>query len=92
MSGDGLGGGDDAFSTFFSKTGAGKHVPHAIYMDLEPTVCDEVHSGASHQLYHPEKTISEKEDAANNYTPWLLHHWKGLGNACLIYACQETRT
>ena len=30
--------GDDSFSTFFSQTGAGKHVPRAVYVDLEPTV------------------------------------------------------
>ncbi|TYZ64070.1 hypothetical protein PybrP1_002672, partial [[Pythium] brassicae (nom. inval.)] len=36
-----IGGGDDAFSTFFSETGAGKHVPRAVLVDLEPTVCDE---------------------------------------------------
>ena len=34
-----IGGGDDAFNTFFSETGAGKHVPRAVYVDLEPTVC-----------------------------------------------------
>ncbi|KAK1314831.1 Tubulin alpha-1 chain [Acorus calamus] len=32
----------DAFNTFFSETGAGKHVPRAIFVDLEPTVIDEV--------------------------------------------------
>ena len=26
---------DDSYSTFFSETGAGKHVPRAIFMDLE---------------------------------------------------------
>ena len=31
-----VGGGDDAFNTFFSETGAGKHVPRAIFLDLEP--------------------------------------------------------
>ena len=62
-----VGGGDDAFSTFFSETGAGKHVPRAVYVDLEPTVCDEVRSGTYRQLYHPEQIISGKEDAANNY-------------------------
>jgi tubulin alpha len=30
--------GDDSFSTFFSETGAGKHVPRAVFVDLEPTV------------------------------------------------------
>ena len=28
---------DDSFSTFFSETGTGKHVPRAIFMDLEST-------------------------------------------------------
>ncbi|PWA55983.1 hypothetical protein CTI12_AA423100 [Artemisia annua] len=29
------------FNTFFSETGAGKHVPRAVFVDLEPTVIDE---------------------------------------------------
>lgn len=32
------GSGDDSFNTFFSETGAGKHVPRAVFIDLEPTV------------------------------------------------------
>ena len=35
------GGGDDSFNTFFSETAAGKHVPRAIFVDLEPTVIGE---------------------------------------------------
>ncbi|CAN0289439.1 unnamed protein product, partial [Laminaria digitata] len=64
-----IGGGDDAFNTFFSETGAGKHVPRAVLVDLEPTVCDEVRTGTYRQLYHPEQIISGKEDAANNSAP-----------------------
>ena len=33
-----IGGGDDSFNTFFSETGAGKHVPRAVFVDLERTV------------------------------------------------------
>ena len=33
-----IGGGDDSFNTFFSETGAGKHVPRAVFVDLEPNV------------------------------------------------------
>ncbi|XP_035768675.1 tubulin alpha chain-like [Neolamprologus brichardi] len=62
-----LGGGDDSFNTFFSETGAGKHVPRAIFVDLEPTVIDEVRTGTYRQLFHPEQLITGKEDAANNY-------------------------
>uniref|UniRef100_A0A8B9FUC2 Tubulin/FtsZ GTPase domain-containing protein n=1 Tax=Amazona collaria TaxID=241587 RepID=A0A8B9FUC2_9PSIT len=29
---------NDSFNTFFSETGAGKHVPRAVFVDLEPTV------------------------------------------------------
>mmetsp|Transcript_15614 Transcript_15614/g.51539 ORF Transcript_15614/g.51539 Transcript_15614/m.51539 type:complete len:540 (-) Transcript_15614:335-1954(-) len=62
-----IGGGDDAFNTFFSETGSGKHVPRTVFIDLEPTVIDEVRTGTYRQLYHPEQLISGKEDAANNY-------------------------
>merc|ERR1711915_823639 len=59
--------GDDSFSTFFQETGTGKHVPRAIFVDLEPTVIDEVRTGTYRELFHPEQLISGKEDAANNY-------------------------
>merc|ERR1712222_196688 len=62
-----IGGGDDAFNTFFSETGAGKHVPRCVFLDLEPTVIDEVRTGTYRQLFHPEQLISGKEDAANNF-------------------------
>merc|ERR1711881_418575 len=62
-----IGGGDDAFNTFFGETGAGKHVPRAVFVDLEPTVVDEVRTGTYRQLFHPEQLITGKEDAANNY-------------------------
>uniref|UniRef100_M3YT39 Tubulin/FtsZ 2-layer sandwich domain-containing protein n=1 Tax=Mustela putorius furo TaxID=9669 RepID=M3YT39_MUSPF len=39
-----IGGGDDSFNTFFSETGAGKHVPRAVFVDLEPTVIGELAS------------------------------------------------
>ena len=31
-----VGGGDNSFNTFFSETGNGKHVPRAVFVDLEP--------------------------------------------------------
>ncbi|KAB1272716.1 Tubulin alpha-1A chain [Camelus dromedarius] len=60
-------GGDDSFNTFFSETGAGKHVPRAVFVDLEPTVIEEVRTGTYCQLFHHEQLITGKEDAANNY-------------------------
>merc|ERR1712136_326694 len=61
-----VGGGDDSFNTFFSETGAGKHVPRAVFVDLEPTVVDEVRTGTYRQLFHPEQLSTGKEVAANN--------------------------
>ena len=67
---------DDSFSTFFSETGAGKHVPRwetgvfvllrnvmtsfyrAVFVDLEPTVIDEIRTGTYRQLFHPEQMVS----------------------------------
>ena len=62
-----IGGGDDAFNTFFSEIWAGKHVPRCVFLDLETIVVDEVRTGTYRQLFHPEQLISGKEDAANNY-------------------------
>uniref|UniRef100_A0A8W8I955 Uncharacterized protein n=1 Tax=Magallana gigas TaxID=29159 RepID=A0A8W8I955_MAGGI len=62
-----IGGGDDSFNTFFSEPGSGKHIPRAVFIDLEPTVVDEERTGTYRQLFHPEQLITGKEDAANNY-------------------------
>jgi len=62
-----IGGGSDPFNTFFSETESGKHVPRAVYADLEMSVIDEIRMGAYRQMYHPEQLITGKEDAANNF-------------------------
>ena len=56
-----------SFSTFFSTTASGKFVPRAVFADLEPTVVDEIRTGAYRNLFHPEQLITGNEDAANNY-------------------------
>ncbi|XP_071801049.1 tubulin alpha-2/alpha-4 chain-like [Asterias amurensis] len=58
---------NDQFNAFFSETSNGKHVPRAIFADLEPTVIDEIRTGTYRQLFHPEQMITGKEDAANNF-------------------------
>ncbi|XP_021718441.1 tubulin alpha-1 chain [Chenopodium quinoa] len=78
-----VGGGDDAFNTFFSETGAGKHVPRAVFVDLEPTVIDEVRTGTYRQLFHPEQLISGKEDAANNFARGHYTIGKEIVDLCL---------
>ncbi|XAR73005.1 hypothetical protein NMG60_11019841 [Bertholletia excelsa] len=78
-----IGGGDDAFNTFFSETGAGKHVPRAVFVDLEPTVIDEVRTGTYRQLFHPEQLISGKEDAANNFARGHYTIGKEIVELCL---------
>ncbi|KAF3828132.1 hypothetical protein GH733_003972 [Mirounga leonina] len=53
------GGGDDPFNTFFSETGAGKHVPRASLMKFALAL-------SARHLFHPEQLIAGKEDAARN--------------------------
>ncbi|XP_002735587.1 tubulin alpha-1B chain-like [Saccoglossus kowalevskii] len=52
---------------FFRETSAGKYVPRSIFVDLEPTVIDEIRTGTYRQLFHPDQMVSGKEDAANNF-------------------------
>ena len=66
---------DDSFQTFFQETGAGKYVPRAIQVDLEPSCIDEIRTGAYRDLFHPENLINGKEDAANCYARG--HHLLG---------------
>jgi tubulin alpha len=74
---------DDSFNTFFSETSSGKHVPRCIYVDLEPTVVDEVRTGAYRSLFHPEQLITGKEDAANNYARGHYTIGKEIVDLCL---------
>merc|ERR1712167_116763 len=64
-------------------TGAGKHVPRAVFLDLEPTVIDEVRTGTYRQLFHPEQLISGKEDAANNFARGHYTIGKEIVDLCL---------
>jgi hypothetical protein len=84
-----VGGGDDAFNTFFSETGAGKHVPRCVFMDLEPTVVDECRTGTYRQLFHPEQLISGKEDAANNFA---RGHYTSTVVAAIVVVCILAKT
>jgi tubulin alpha len=74
---------DDAFNTFFSETSNGKHVPRAVFVDLEPTVIDEVRTGDYRSLFHPEQLITGKEDAANNYARGHYTIGKEIVDLCL---------
>jgi len=74
---------DTAFSTFFNETGRGKYVPRCCFIDLEPTVVDEVRTGPYRQLFHPEQLITGKEDAANNYARGHYTVGKELVETCM---------
>lgn len=58
---------DENMSTFFSDTGNGKVVPRAVFVDLEPSVIEDIRTSAYKNLYNPTQMITGKEDAANNY-------------------------
>ncbi|XP_048223966.1 tubulin alpha chain-like 3 [Perognathus longimembris pacificus] len=58
---------NSSFDSFFHETNTGKHVPRALFMDLEPSVIDGIRVGKYRSLFHPEQLVNGKEDAANNY-------------------------
>ncbi|XP_017251348.1 tubulin alpha-3 chain [Daucus carota subsp. sativus] len=74
---------DDSFGTFFSETSSGKHVPRAVFVDLEPSVIGEVRTGKYRQLFHPEQLISGKEDAANNFARGHYTVGREIVDGCL---------
>ncbi|KAN0023396.1 hypothetical protein ACTFIU_011566 [Dictyostelium citrinum] len=70
--------------TFFSESTNGKKVvPRAIFLDLEPTVIDEIRTGDYKNLFHPEQLITGKEDAANNYARGHYTVGKELIDVCV---------
>ncbi|XP_015513888.2 tubulin alpha-3 chain [Neodiprion pinetum] len=58
---------DKSFQKFFAPSQASKMVPRTVIVDLEPTVIDEIRTGAYRDLFDPSSLISGKEDAANCY-------------------------
>lgn len=58
---------DDNMTTFFNNTSGGRMIPRNLFVDLEPSVIDEIRMGEFKHLYHPEQMLTGKEDAANNF-------------------------
>ncbi|KAK3268630.1 alpha tubulin [Cymbomonas tetramitiformis] len=59
--------GPNSVNAFFDETASDKYVPRCIFLDLEPSVIDEIRAGDYGSMYHPEQLVSGKEDAANNF-------------------------
>merc|ERR1712156_490036 len=49
---------DNDYSAFYQETGAGRYVPRSVFLDLEPSVIDEIRTGTYRQLFRPESMIS----------------------------------
>jgi len=58
---------NDSFRVFFNEANSGKFVPRAVFIDLEPTVVDQLRKGRFHNMFNPQQMLTGVEDAANNY-------------------------
>ncbi|KAK8395581.1 hypothetical protein O3P69_005586 [Scylla paramamosain] len=58
---------ESSLDPFFSETSSGKMVPRSLFIDLEPSVVDEIHHGTHKELFHSSSFITHMEDAANNF-------------------------
>jgi tubulin alpha len=74
---------DNSYTTFFNETSEGKHIPRAIFVDLEQTVIDEIRHGTYSTLFHPNQMITGKEDAANNYARGHYTVGKEIIDVCM---------
>ncbi|TGZ72185.1 hypothetical protein CRM22_002247 [Opisthorchis felineus] len=61
----------DPASSYFKETSEGQYVPRTVILDTEPTVVDEIRSGAYRQLFNPDSLITDLEDAASNFARGL---------------------
>ncbi|XP_070153600.1 tubulin alpha-2 chain [Polyergus mexicanus] len=55
------------FRSFFSESQKGLFTPRTVVVDLEPTVIDEIKTGAYKELFHLDSLITGNEDAADNF-------------------------
>ena len=67
-----------SFDSFFCETRAGKYVPRALFMDLEPTVVGNVHSSVVNPVHNPNKQVQR--------LAWLA---VGLGTPRTVHSHQE---
>lgn len=59
---------DDSFLTFFEFSGQDPCVqPRLVMIDTEPTVIDEIRTGAYRNLFHPDTLITGKDDSGSNF-------------------------
>ena len=56
----------------------GKYVPRSIFVDLEPTVIDEVKMGIHGRLFDPEQMISGSENGTKNFAQGYYSNGKVL--------------
>ncbi|CAE8631255.1 unnamed protein product [Polarella glacialis] len=58
---------DTTYTSFFSETSQGQHVPRAIFVDTDPTTRDEIFASDYGRLFHPEHVLGYKQDCKNNF-------------------------
>ena len=55
----------NSFNIFFSETENEQYIPRTVFLDLEPSVIDEIRTGKYNKLYHSAQLIFGKEDCTN---------------------------
>ncbi|RUS80512.1 hypothetical protein EGW08_011733 [Elysia chlorotica] len=58
---------EQALEVFFQRTCCNRFVPRAVFIDLEPSVVDEIRLGSYRYLFNQRNLITGLEDAANSY-------------------------
>ena len=82
-----IGGGDDSFNTFFSESNSGKHVPRAVFIDLEPTVVGKLSKLLITQKYKIQNKTRQSKTKQNKNT-YSLNNTKQNINTTKRYKIQ----
>ncbi|KAF6199213.1 hypothetical protein GE061_007238 [Apolygus lucorum] len=73
---------DSGANVIFFPTG-GQMVPRAVLVDLEPSVVDEIRTGAYRRLFNSEFMLTGKEDAASNFARGYYSVGNELSELCM---------
>ncbi|KAL1122537.1 hypothetical protein AAG570_002867 [Ranatra chinensis] len=73
----------DTCDAIYSRTSSGSYIPRAIFVDLEPTVLDEMRVGVYRDLYNRDNMISGKEDAGSNFARGYYSVGNEISGPCM---------
>ena len=79
-------------NVYFNEATGGRYVPRAVLMDLDPSTMDSVRAGPFGQLFRPDKFVSGRGGAGNNWAKGYYSEGAELIDTVLEVVRKETES